>query len=142
MEYTKLQISELILKHAEKENGLNDLMEIMLESMMLAERAEFLKDNPDNKEKDEEKDEKKQRRILRLEARVTDKEYAQAAELAKSADPKLLFSSRQFHLILSTSSMRFSMSSQFPQPQQSIICSSTIPFSGLPSTNLYPYASP
>lgn len=49
MEYIKLQISELILKYAEKENGLNDLMEIMLESMMLAERTEFLKDNPGNK---------------------------------------------------------------------------------------------
>lgn len=41
------------------------------------------KDNSD-KEKDEEDDKKKQRRILRLEARVTDKEYRQAAELAKS----------------------------------------------------------
>lgn len=41
------------------------------------------KDNSD-KEKDEEDDKKKQRRILRLEARVTDKEYTQAAELAKS----------------------------------------------------------
>lgn len=40
------------------------------------------KDNSD-KEK-EENDKKKQRRILRLEARVTDKEYTQAAELAKS----------------------------------------------------------
>ena len=29
-------------KHAEKENGLHDLMEIMLESMMMAERSEFL----------------------------------------------------------------------------------------------------
>lgn len=40
------------------------------------------KDNSD-KEKEED-DKKKQRRILRLEARVTDKEYTQAAELAKS----------------------------------------------------------
>ena len=29
-------------KHAEKENGLHDLMEIMLESMMVAERGDFL----------------------------------------------------------------------------------------------------
>jgi len=29
-------------KHAQKENGLQDLMEIMLESMMVAERGEFL----------------------------------------------------------------------------------------------------
>lgn len=40
------------------------------------------KDNSDKE--NEEDDKKKQRRILRLEARVTDKEYAQAAELAKS----------------------------------------------------------
>lgn len=32
MYLTKVQISELIRKHAEKENGLHDLMEIMLES--------------------------------------------------------------------------------------------------------------
>ena len=30
-------------KHAEKENGLQDLMEIMLESMRVAERGEFLR---------------------------------------------------------------------------------------------------
>jgi transposase-like protein len=49
MHLTKVQISELMRKHAEKENGLHDLMEIMLESMMVAERGEFLRDNPDNK---------------------------------------------------------------------------------------------
>lgn len=43
-----------------------------------------MKNDDSDKEKDEEKDKKKQRRILRLEARVTYKEYAQAAELAKS----------------------------------------------------------
>lgn len=36
-------------KHAEKENGFHDLMEIMLESMMVAERSEFLRGNPINK---------------------------------------------------------------------------------------------
>lgn len=36
-------------KHAEKKNGLHDLMEIMLESMMVAERGEFLAENPGNK---------------------------------------------------------------------------------------------
>lgn len=36
-------------KHAEKENGLHDLFEIMLESMMVAERSEFLRENPQNK---------------------------------------------------------------------------------------------
>lgn len=49
MHFTKVQISELMRKHAEKENGLHDLMEIMLESMMVAERSEFLQDNPNNK---------------------------------------------------------------------------------------------
>ena len=36
-------------KHALKKNGLHDLMEIMLESMMVAERSEFLSSNPGNK---------------------------------------------------------------------------------------------
>ena len=30
MDFTKEQLSELICKHTEKENGLQDLMEIML----------------------------------------------------------------------------------------------------------------
>ena len=38
MEFTKEQLSELICKHTEKENGLQDLMEIMLESLMVPER--------------------------------------------------------------------------------------------------------
>ena len=38
MEFTKEQLSELICKHTEKENGLHDLMEIMLESLMVSER--------------------------------------------------------------------------------------------------------
>ena len=49
MDLTKLQFSELICKHAEKKNGLHDLMEIMLESMMVAERGEFLAVTPGNK---------------------------------------------------------------------------------------------
>lgn len=49
MQFTKVQISELMRKHAEKENGLHDLMEIMLESIMVAERGEFLQNSPDNK---------------------------------------------------------------------------------------------
>ena len=44
MNLTKLQLSELMCKHAAKGNGLHDLMEIMLESMMVAERDdEFAK---------------------------------------------------------------------------------------------------
>ncbi len=42
MTFTKEQLSELMCKHAERENGLHDLMEIMLESLMLAERGTFL----------------------------------------------------------------------------------------------------
>lgn len=48
MHFTKVQISKLMCKHAEKKwstrpNG------IMLESMMVAERSEFLHGNPQNK---------------------------------------------------------------------------------------------
>jgi len=32
-----------------RKNGLHDLMEIMLKSMMVAERGEFLANNPGNK---------------------------------------------------------------------------------------------
>lgn len=49
MKFTKEQISELMCKHAQRENGLHDLMEIMLESMMVAERGEFLSDSQGNK---------------------------------------------------------------------------------------------
>lgn len=43
MDFTKEQISELMCKHAEREHGLHDLLEMMLESMMVAERGEFLR---------------------------------------------------------------------------------------------------
>ena len=43
MDFTKEQLSELICKHTEKENGLQDLMEIMLESLMVSERREYRK---------------------------------------------------------------------------------------------------
>ena len=43
MVLTKEQISELMCKHAEREHGLHDLFEIMLESMMVAEQSEYLK---------------------------------------------------------------------------------------------------
>ena len=45
MDLTKLQLSELMCKHAQKGNGLHDLLEIMIESMMVAERGEFLAEN-------------------------------------------------------------------------------------------------
>ena len=44
--FTKEQLSEVMCKHAEKENGLHDLLEIMLESLMVAERSEFLHEHP------------------------------------------------------------------------------------------------
>jgi transposase-like protein len=46
---TKEQLSSVISKHAERENGLQDLMEVMLESMMLSERREYLNGYPSNK---------------------------------------------------------------------------------------------
>ena len=49
MDWTKEQLSELICKHSERENGLHDLMEIMIESMMIAERREYLPTAPGNK---------------------------------------------------------------------------------------------
>ena len=42
MEFTKEQLSELICKHAERENGIQDLLEMMLESLMVSERREYL----------------------------------------------------------------------------------------------------
>ena len=44
MEFTKEQLSELICKYTEKENGLQDLMEIMLESLIVLERREYLRE--------------------------------------------------------------------------------------------------
>ena len=49
MEFTKEQISSLICKHAEKKNGLHDIFEFMLESMMIAERSEYLRESSGNK---------------------------------------------------------------------------------------------
>ena len=49
MQLTKVQLSELMCKHSQRENGLQDLLEIMLESMMMSERSEFLRENPTNK---------------------------------------------------------------------------------------------
>ena len=36
-------------KHAETENGLHNLMELILESMMIAERGKYLREKPGNK---------------------------------------------------------------------------------------------
>ena len=37
--FRKEQLSEVMCKYAEKENSLHDLLEIMLESLMVAERG-------------------------------------------------------------------------------------------------------
>ncbi|WP_298075064.1 transposase [uncultured Bacteroides sp.] len=44
MDLTKEQLSELKCKHSERENGLQNLMEIMLESLMVSERREYLQE--------------------------------------------------------------------------------------------------
>lgn len=49
MQLSKLQIREAITLHVDKENGMNDIMEMMMEAMMVAERKEFLKKTDDNK---------------------------------------------------------------------------------------------
>ncbi|MDD6364961.1 MAG: transposase [Bacteroidales bacterium] len=45
MDFTKEQLSEVLCKHAERENGLQGLMEIMIDSMMVAERREYLRED-------------------------------------------------------------------------------------------------
>ncbi len=44
MDFTNEQHSELICKHMEKEKGLQYLMEIMLESLMVSERKKYLQE--------------------------------------------------------------------------------------------------
>jgi len=46
---TKEQLSSVMAKHIERENGLHELMELMLESMMLSERREYLSSVDGNK---------------------------------------------------------------------------------------------
>ena len=45
MMLTKEQLSELICKHSERGNGLQDLLGILLESMMVSKRREYLREN-------------------------------------------------------------------------------------------------
>lgn len=49
MNLTKEQLLDVLSKHVERERGLQDLLEITLESFMKAERKEFLEANPGNK---------------------------------------------------------------------------------------------
>jgi len=49
MDFTKEQLSEVFVKHLDREKGLQELMELMIESIMRAERQDFLDNNPENK---------------------------------------------------------------------------------------------
>ena len=49
MDFTKEQLSDVFVKHLDRERGLQDLMELMIESIMTTERRDFLDANPDNK---------------------------------------------------------------------------------------------
>ena len=44
MDLTKEQLSELICKHSERENGFQDLMEMMMEGLMVSERRAYLRE--------------------------------------------------------------------------------------------------
>jgi transposase-like protein len=49
MDFTKEQLSDVFVKHLDREKGLQDLMELMIESMMRSERRDFLDSQPGNK---------------------------------------------------------------------------------------------
>jgi putative transposase len=49
MDFTKEQLSDVFIKHLDREKGLQELMEIMIESIMRAERRDFLDTNAGNK---------------------------------------------------------------------------------------------
>ena len=49
MHITKVQLSGLIANHLQRENGLNEVMEMTLNGMMKAERNAFLEDTGSNK---------------------------------------------------------------------------------------------
>jgi len=49
MDFTKEQLTELISKHLSKGKGLQDVLELMIESLMRSERREFLDTQPGNK---------------------------------------------------------------------------------------------
>ncbi len=46
MNFTKEQLSDVLGKHIERERGLQELMELMIESMMNAEHRDFLDASP------------------------------------------------------------------------------------------------
>ena len=49
MNFTKEQLSDVFIKHLDKEKGLQDLMELLIESMKRAGRRDFLDSNRGNK---------------------------------------------------------------------------------------------
>lgn len=49
MNFTKEQLSDVFIKHLDREKGLQDLMELLIESMMRSERRDFLDSNVGNK---------------------------------------------------------------------------------------------
>lgn len=49
MDFTKEQLSDVFVKHIKRDRGLQDLMELMIESMMMSERRDFLDTHPGNK---------------------------------------------------------------------------------------------
>jgi putative transposase len=49
MNFTKEQLSAVFIKHLNREKGLQDLMELLIESMMRAERRDFLDSSSGNK---------------------------------------------------------------------------------------------
>jgi putative transposase len=49
MHITKVQLSQLIANHLQRENGLNEVMEMTLNGMMKAERSAFLEESAPNK---------------------------------------------------------------------------------------------
>lgn len=49
MELTKLQTQDVLRTFLTKENGLNQVLEILLNSLMLVERTDYLQNSSDNK---------------------------------------------------------------------------------------------
>ena len=49
MELTKLQTQSVLQEFLNKENGLNDVLELLLNSLMLSERSDYLQQCDGNK---------------------------------------------------------------------------------------------
>ena len=87
------QLSEFMCKHAEKENGLHDLFEIMLESMMVAERGEYLRGMSDGNKGNGYRQGHTYGQGRRLEFRIPRDRYGRSAlplGLSKNFHPQIL----------------------------------------------------